>query len=34
LVVPKGSHNAYWLHPVFGKFNIEEMDEYIGITNI
>ena len=27
LVVPKGSHNSYWLHPVFGKFNIEEMDE-------
>ena len=27
LVVPKGSQNSYWLHPVFGKFNIEEMDE-------
>ena len=26
LVVPKGSHDSYWLHPVFGKFNIEEMD--------
>ena len=27
LVVPKGAHDSYWLHPVFGKFNIEEMDE-------
>lgn len=27
LVVPKGSHDSYWLHPVFGKFKIEEMDE-------
>ena len=27
LVVPKGTHDSYWLHPVFGKFNIEEMDE-------
>ena len=27
LVVPKGSHDSYWLHPVFGKFQIEEMDE-------
>jgi len=26
LVVPKGTHDSYWLHPVFGKFNIEEMD--------
>ena len=27
LVVPKGAHDSYWLHPVFGKFNIEEMDK-------
>ena len=26
-VVPKGSYDSYWLHPVFGKFNLEEMDE-------
>lgn len=27
LVIPKGSHDSYWTHPVFGKFNLEEMDE-------
>lgn len=27
LVVPKGAHDSYWLHPVFGKFNIEEIGE-------
>ena len=26
LVVPKGSHDSYWLHPVFGKFRIEEKE--------
>ena len=25
LVVPKGCHDSYWLHPVYGKFNIEEI---------
>lgn len=25
--VPKGSYDSYWVHPVFGKFNLEEMDE-------
>lgn len=27
LVVPKGSHDSYWTHPVYGKFKIEEMEE-------
>ena len=27
LVVPKGSHDSYWSHPVYGKFNIEEMQD-------
>ena len=27
LVVPKGSHDSYWSHPVYGKFNIEEMKD-------
>ena len=27
LVVPKGCYDSYWLHPVFGKFNIEELSE-------
>ena len=27
LIVPKGSYDSYWLHPVFGKFNIEEKNE-------
>lgn len=27
LVVPKGAHDSYWAHPVFGKFKIEEMEE-------
>lgn len=27
LVVPKGSHDSYWLHPVYGKFNIEEITD-------
>ena len=27
LVVPKGSHDSYWSHPVFGKFKIEEVEE-------
>ena len=27
LVVPKGSHDSYWLHPVLGKFKIEETDD-------
>ena len=26
LVVPQGCHDAYWVHPVFGNFKIEEMD--------
>ena len=26
IVVPKGSFDSYWMHPVFGKFNLEEMD--------
>ena len=26
-VVPKGSYDSYWLHPIYGKFNLEEMDE-------
>ena len=25
--VPKGSYDSYWVHPVFGKFKIEEIDE-------
>ena len=25
--VPKGCYESFWVHPVFGKFNIEEMDE-------
>ena len=27
LVVPKGAYDSYWIHPVFGKFNIEEIAE-------
>lgn len=27
LVVPKGAHDSYWTHPVYGKFKIEEMEE-------
>lgn len=27
LVIPKGSHDSYWMHPVFGNFKLEEMDE-------
>ena len=27
LFVPKGTHDSYWIHPIFGKFNIEELDE-------
>lgn len=23
--IPKGSYDSYWLHPVFGKLNIEEL---------
>jgi hypothetical protein len=26
LVVPSGCYDSYWMHPVFGKFKIEEMD--------
>lgn len=26
LVVPKGSHSSYWMHPVFEKFRIEEKE--------
>ena len=25
--VPKGCYESFWVHPVFGKFKIEEMDE-------
>lgn len=27
LAVPKGTHDSYWMHPVFGKFHIEEIEE-------
>lgn len=27
IFVPKDSYGSYWLHPVFGKFNIKELDE-------
>jgi len=27
LIVPKGSHDSYWLHPVYGKFNIKEITD-------
>lgn len=27
LVVPKGSYDSYWLHTVYGKFRIEELDD-------
>lgn len=26
LVVPKGLHESYWMHPIFGKLDLEEMD--------
>ena len=27
LAVPKGAHDSYWMHPVFGKFHIEEKED-------
>ncbi len=27
LVVPKGCHDSYWMHPVYGKFRMEEKRE-------
>ena len=27
ICVPNGCFDSYWMHPVFGKFNIEELTD-------